>query len=55
MPGGKSPRHAQHPLLGEGRKTLATAHHALILISLSVCHSSHHKTALFLYITMSLK
>ena len=29
MSGGKSPRHAQKPLLGEWRITLATTHHAL--------------------------
>ena len=44
MPGCKSPRHAQNPLLGEWRKTLATT---LPLTSSSVYHSSHHRTALF--------
>ena len=31
MSGGKSPRHAQNPLLGKWRKTISTAHHALSL------------------------
>ena len=29
MSGGRSPRHAQNPLLGERRKTLSITHHAL--------------------------
>ena len=29
MPGGRSPRHAQNPLVGEQRKTLSITHHAL--------------------------
>ena len=43
MPGGKYPRHARNPLLGEWRKTLSTTHHMpyhLILKS-SVYNSLH--------------
>ena len=38
MSGGRSPRHAQKPLLGERRKTLSIAHHAL-----SPPPSHHHR------------
>ena len=60
MSGGRSPRHAQNPLSGEGWKTLSITHHAL---SPSPSHrhlyiiSSHQLATIFFFyrITMSLK
>ena len=57
MPGGKFPIYAQNPLLGEWRETMEqpTMPFHLTLTSSSLHHSSHHRTALFLSITISLK
>ena len=58
MSGGRYPRHAQNPFLGERRKTLSMTHHAI-----SPPHSHHHLYIIhlinwiqrFYRITMSLK
>ena len=50
MPGGKSPRHSQNPLLGERRRRLATTHlpYHSTLKSSPVHNLSHQRTAMFL-------
>ena len=55
MSGGRSPRHAQNPLLGERRKTLNIPSCHITLTSASLHHSSHQLTTTFYRITMSLK